>query len=54
MLLVMVFILIIIYFMDYSNPNAKTIEGDLFKAMVQAGAVSKDNSDDIKKVRIQL
>ncbi|KAG0368877.1 tRNA pseudouridine synthase 1 [Gamsiella multidivaricata] len=32
------------------NPNAKTIEGDLFKAMVQAGAVSKDNSDDIKKV----
>ncbi|KAF9437808.1 tRNA pseudouridine synthase 1 [Entomortierella beljakovae] len=32
------------------NPNAKTIEGDLFKAMVEAGAVSKDNSDDIKKV----
>ncbi|KAF9205722.1 tRNA pseudouridine synthase 1 [Haplosporangium sp. Z 27] len=32
------------------NPNAKTIEGELFKAMVQAGAVSKDNSDDIKKV----
>ena len=32
-----------------SNPNAKTIEGDLFKAMVSAGAVSKDNSDDIKK-----
>ncbi|KAG0290561.1 tRNA pseudouridine synthase 1 [Dissophora globulifera] len=31
------------------NPNAKTIEGDLFKAMVSAGAVSKDNSDDIKK-----
>ncbi|KAF9112764.1 tRNA pseudouridine synthase 1 [Mortierella sp. AM989] len=32
------------------NPNAKTIEGELFKAMVAAGAVSKDNSDDIKKV----
>ncbi|KAG0253695.1 tRNA pseudouridine synthase 1 [Mortierella polycephala] len=35
------------------NQNAKTIEGELFKAMVQAGAVSKDNSDDIKKVRIE-
>ena len=34
------------------NPGAKTIEGDLFKAMVEAGAVSKDNADDIKKVRI--
>lgn len=33
-----------------SNPSAKTIEGDLFKAMVKAGAVSKDNADDIKKV----
>ncbi|CAG8563258.1 9900_t:CDS:10 [Paraglomus occultum] len=32
------------------NPNAKTIEGDLFKAFVAAGAVSKDNSDDPKKV----
>lgn len=32
------------------NPGAKTIEGDLFKAMVEAGAVSKDNADDIKKV----
>ncbi|KAG0040014.1 tRNA pseudouridine synthase 1 [Podila clonocystis] len=32
------------------NPSAKTIEGDLFKAMVKAGAVSKDNADDIKKV----
>ncbi|KAF9098427.1 tRNA pseudouridine synthase 1 [Mortierella sp. AD031] len=32
------------------NPNAKTIEGELFKAMVEAGAVSKDNADDIKKV----
>lgn len=34
------------------NPGAKTIEGDLFKAMVEAGAVSKDNADDIKKVRM--
>lgn len=33
-----------------SNPSAKTIEGDLFKALVKAGAVSKDNADDIKKV----
>ncbi|KAF9186336.1 tRNA pseudouridine synthase 1 [Haplosporangium sp. Z 767] len=32
------------------NQNAKTIEGELFKAMIQAGAVSKDNSDDIKKI----
>ncbi|CAG8530265.1 8937_t:CDS:10 [Paraglomus brasilianum] len=34
------------------NPNAKTIEGDLFKAFVAAGAVSKDNSDDPKKVSL--
>ncbi|KAF9352868.1 tRNA pseudouridine synthase 1 [Mortierella sp. NVP85] len=33
-----------------ANENAKTIEGELFKAMVKAGAVSKDNSDDIKKI----
>ncbi|KAF9922695.1 tRNA pseudouridine synthase 1 [Linnemannia zychae] len=32
------------------NPGVKTIEGDLFKAMIEAGAVSKDNADDIKKV----
>ncbi|CAB4404969.1 unnamed protein product [Rhizophagus irregularis] len=32
------------------NRNAKTIEEDLFKAFVAAGAVSKDNSDDPKKV----
>ncbi|KAF9421930.1 tRNA pseudouridine synthase 1 [Podila epigama] len=32
------------------NPGAKTIEGDLFKAMIKAGAVSKQNADDIKKV----
>ncbi|KAF9949078.1 tRNA pseudouridine synthase 1, partial [Modicella reniformis] len=34
------------------NENAKTIEGELFKAMIKAGAVSKDNSDDIKKVSL--
>ncbi|RKP07299.1 pseudouridine synthase, partial [Thamnocephalis sphaerospora] len=32
------------------NPGAKTIEGDLFAALVAAGAVSKDNADDPKKV----
>ncbi|CAG8526469.1 4152_t:CDS:10 [Funneliformis caledonium] len=34
------------------NHNAKTIEDDLFKAFVAAGAVSKDNSDDPKKVSL--
>jgi hypothetical protein len=32
------------------NPGAKTIEGDLFQAMIAAGAVSRDNADDPKKV----
>ncbi|KAI9032091.1 tRNA pseudouridine synthase [Hyaloraphidium curvatum] len=32
------------------NPNAKSIEGDLWKALVAAGAVSKDNANDPKKV----
>lgn len=32
------------------NPPAKTIEGDLFDAFVKAGAISKANSDDPKKV----
>lgn len=31
------------------NPPNKTIEGDLFKAMVDAGAISKNNSNDLKK-----
>ncbi|ORY99674.1 pseudouridine synthase [Lobosporangium transversale] len=35
-----------------ANHNVKTIEGDLFKALVQAGAISKDNADDIKKVSL--
>lgn len=32
------------------NPGAKTIEGDLFNALVRVGAVSEDNADDPKKV----
>lgn len=31
------------------NPPEKTIEGDLFKAFVDAGAISKDNANDPKK-----
>lgn len=31
------------------NPPNKTIEGDIFAAMVQAGAISKNNSNDLKK-----
>ena len=30
-------------------PDQKTIEGDLFKAFVEAGAISKANADDPKK-----
>lgn len=32
-----------------NNPDVKTIEGELFKAFVSAGAVSPENSDDLKK-----
>jgi len=32
------------------NPGAKTIEGDLWKALVEAKAVSKDNAEDPKKI----
>lgn len=32
------------------NPNVKTIEGDLWKALVAADAVSPDNANDPKKV----
>lgn len=32
-----------------SNNDEKTIEGDLFKALVNAGAISKANADDPKK-----
>ncbi|KAK9460514.1 pseudouridine synthase [Lipomyces oligophaga] len=33
------------------NPPLRTIEGDIFNAMVKAGAISKDNANDPKKVR---
>lgn len=32
-----------------NNPNIETIEGDLFKAFVAAGAISPENADDLKK-----
>jgi hypothetical protein len=35
-----------------SQSDVRTIEGELFKALVAAGAVSKDNSDDPVKVRM--
>ncbi|ODV81927.1 uncharacterized protein CANTADRAFT_24659 [Suhomyces tanzawaensis NRRL Y-17324] len=31
------------------NPDIKTIEGELFQAFAKAGAISPENSDDIKK-----
>lgn len=31
------------------NPNIKTIEGDIFKAFAEAGAISPENADDLKK-----
>lgn len=31
------------------NPPSKTIEGDLFSALVKAGAISMNNSNDLKK-----
>lgn len=34
------------------NAQEKTIEGDLFKAFVAAGAISKNNSDDPKKTSL--
>ncbi len=36
------------------HEDAKTIEGTLFEALVKAGAVSEDNSDDATKVRVVL
>lgn len=32
-----------------NNPDVKTIEGDLFQAFVKSGAISAENSDDLKK-----
>lgn len=37
------------YFGMQLNENQKTIEGDLFAAMVAAGAISKANAEDPKK-----
>ena len=34
----------------YSNPDCHSIENEIFQAMVKANAISKDNSDDPKKV----
>ncbi|KAJ1968556.1 tRNA pseudouridine synthase 1 [Dispira parvispora] len=34
------------------NPGSKTIEGELFQALIKAGAVSQDNADDHKKVSL--
>ncbi|KAJ2084987.1 tRNA pseudouridine synthase 1 [Coemansia sp. S100] len=35
------------------NPNARTIEGDLFTALCEAGAVSADNATNQQKVQLQ-
>ncbi|KLO04316.1 pseudouridine synthase, partial [Schizopora paradoxa] len=35
------------------QPDVRTIEGEIFKALVNAGAVSKDNADDPVKVGLQ-
>ncbi|ODV96241.1 hypothetical protein PACTADRAFT_75399 [Pachysolen tannophilus NRRL Y-2460] len=35
------------------NPPHKTIEGDLFDAFVKSGAISRDNSNDLKKSSFQ-
>lgn len=32
-----------------NNPGVKTIEGELFSAFVEAGAISAENADDLKK-----
>ena len=37
-----------------SGPGVRTIENTLFDALVRAGAVSKDNSDNPTKVRAEL
>lgn len=38
--------------MLYSQPDARTIEGVLFEALVRVGAVSSDNADDPTKVNL--
>lgn len=37
--------------MLYRNPGVPTLEGAFFEALVKAGAISEDNSDDHQKVR---
>ncbi|EGV62760.1 tRNA pseudouridine synthase 1 [Yamadazyma tenuis] len=32
-----------------NNPDVKTIEGELFQAFINAGAISQENSNDLKK-----
>jgi hypothetical protein len=34
-----------------SQRDVRTIEGDLFKALIKSGAVSQDNADDPVKVQ---
>ncbi|KAJ8695225.1 tRNA pseudouridine synthase 1 [Pleurotus ostreatus] len=45
-----------VYYSEYNQvdcqPNARTIEGVLFDALVKAGAVSEDNADDPVKVNL--
>ena len=36
------------------NPGIKTVEGAVFQAMVDAGAISADNSDSPQKVRFYV
>lgn len=36
-----------------SQGDVETIEGEVFKALVKAGAVSEDNSVDHRKVDVQ-
>jgi hypothetical protein len=37
-----------------NNPDHATIEGALFEALIAAGAVSQDNSDDPVKVSLDI
>lgn len=37
-------------YLQYSQPDVRTIEGVLFEALVKAGAVSQDNANDPAKV----
>ena len=39
--------------LNSSQNDVKTIEGDIFAALIKAGAVSADNADDHRKVDMQ-